>query len=460
MNTDANPIHFAEGMHVEDHPMSGGFSDTALYPLIPIAFGTPLSESSVSYLCRLASAHHVAVDVLVNQVLARYCDDDFAIWRHFSTWKRSAAINIFTTRRTTQLLSALKMATGVVALENLSLGALGEVCDLRGASSDIQRHCPQCYAKDLDWRRSYRPLLWDLKLVRVCPEHGVALMPSVCGAARRSRLSLWNRHHISGACSTCGSIGYQCAANEEVSVSDSDVWVAQELGDVVARVTSGETFLTGNVHRSVMHLASLIGDGYPYRTASICGISKARLFDWINQKKLIRLAPLVALCAAAGISLLDALRGEVGASGKRVSHKYSPVRGSGDAVSPLKRDDLIRDAGRDSACPSLASVARSIGLSTKYLSQCYPVEAREIVCRHRKAQHRRTLQRQLEADQLIAGVAAELRAQGFRVTKRNIWLRTRIMVTSQSRFEKAWMKLHEASVDIKPLTISESDPDD
>ncbi|MGF6413668.1 AraC-like DNA-binding protein [Paraburkholderia sp. MM5482-R2] len=250
-----------------------------------------------------------------------------------------------------------------------------------------------------------------------------------------------------GACSTCGSIGYRCTATSDVSVSDPDIWVAQELGIVVARVTAGERFLANDVFGSVVQLASLIGDGHPYRAAAVCGISKARLFDWINGRKLVRLSPLVALCAAAGVGLLEALRGEIVKSNQRVDHRYSPLRGKEHAASSSKRSEAMRRAARDVTCPSLSSVADSLGLSTKYLSQCFPAESREVVRRYRDAQHLRTARRQLEADELIARLATELQTEGLRLTKRNVWLRAKVMVTSQSRFEKAWLKFHGACVD-------------
>ncbi|WP_322032822.1 TniQ family protein [Paraburkholderia sp. J76] len=446
MKTRSYPSSASEESTQEGHTIQGGSSETALYSLEPEAIGTAQCESAVSYLCRLAYAHHVPVDLLVNQVLARFFGDDFSIWRHFSTWKKSAAINIFTHQRTPQLLSALRAATGRVELDQLSLSTLGDVLDLRGSSSEIPHHCPLCHSKDVDVQRTYRPLLWDLKLVRVCPDHKVALVPSVCGAPQSRRLSLWGRPHVPGACSTCGSIGYGCTVAPDVPVNEPDVWVAQELGLVVAHVTAGERFMANDVVKSVLQLASLIGDGRPYRAAPVCGISKARLFDWINGRKLVRLSPLVALCAAAGVGLLEALRGEIVQSERRVDYKYSPVRGGAHAASPSKRSEAMRRAARDVTCPSLTRVADSLGLSTKYLSQCFPVESREVVRRYRDAKRIQTERRQLEADELIARLATELQTEGLRLTKRNVWLRARVMVTSQSRFERAWIEFHGAGI--------------
>lgn len=424
-----------------------GLSRTVLYSLQPEAVGTSRCESAGSYLCRLAYVHNVPVDLLVNEVLAKFCDNDFSIWRHYSTWKKSAAINIFTHHRTTQLLSALKVATGVVVLDHLSLSTLGDAIDLRGSSSEMPHHCPVCHSNDVDLRQTFRPLLWDLKLVRVCPEHNVALVPSVCGAPPSRRLSLWSRIHVPGACSTCGSIGYRCAVALDMAVNSSDVWVAQQLGHVVARVTAGERFLASDVFKSVLELASLIGDGHPYRAAPVCGISKARLFDWINRRKLVRLSPLVALCATAGVNLLDALRGEISQVNQRIEYKYSPVRGGGHAASLAKRSEEMCKAVCDATCPSLSSVADLLGLSTKYLSQCFPIQSREVVRRYRAAQRNQTKRRQLEADELIANLATELQAEGLKFTKRNVWLRAKVMVTSQSRFERAWIRYHEARDD-------------
>lgn len=428
-----------------DHPKASGFAATALYRLKLIGLGTPQCESAVSYLCGLANAHHVPVDALVNDVLTRFCHEDLSIWRHFSTWSRGAAINIFTRSRTMVLLSALKGATGMQELDRLSLAALNEAVDLRGSSSGDMRHCPACYRKVTAPTRAHRPLIWDLQLVRVCPVHRTPLVSSTCQATSTCILSTWSRHHIPGICPTCGSIGFRCCGVSGLTVDDADIWIANELGRVVAHVTAGERFKGEDVRESVVRLASLIGEGRPYRAARLCGISKARLFDWINGKKQIRLSPLVAICAVAGVGVVEALRGEIATGGQPVQHKHSCVRDVRIRVDPSERSEVMRRAVVDVTCPSLSSVARSLGISTKYLSQCFPAQAGEVVRRHREARSSITEKRQLEANRMMAALAEELKAEGLQFTKRNVWLRRKVMVTSQSRFEAAWMKVREVS---------------
>jgi hypothetical protein len=71
----------------------------------------------------------------------------------------------------------------------------------------------------------------------------------------------------------------------------------------------------------VIAMAHAIGDGQPYRAASVCGFNKARLFDWIRGTRRIKLSPLLALCAASGSDLVPAMRGQPHAQVRR-SFRY------------------------------------------------------------------------------------------------------------------------------------------
>ena len=59
---------------------------TSLYPLLPEGVGRRECEGLVSYLCRLAYAHGIAVDDLVARALARTSTEDFATAGHNGLW--------------------------------------------------------------------------------------------------------------------------------------------------------------------------------------------------------------------------------------------------------------------------------------------------------------------------------------------------------------------------------------
>ncbi|MFM0735064.1 TniQ family protein [Paraburkholderia sediminicola] len=425
-----------------------------LYPLKPKGIGTGQCESIVSYLCRLANEHHFAVDILMNRILSEIGDEDFSNWQHFSNWSSNVAINISAPQRTSRLLAALEASTGVLDISNLSLRRLSDAVDLRGSSSVQQHHCPECFRENSDPLAAHRPMIWDLSLVRVCPIHHVPLISSKCGAPQSGRLSRWRRFHAPGICATCGSVGYRCCATDGGAVSEGDLWVANEMAALVSCVSSGEQFFAIDTHRSVIEIATSIGDGYPYRSAKICGFSKARLFDWINATKKVRLGALIALCAASGVSVVDALRGRTAPSQTPVQHQYVGARNPRRAAALTRRALTVREAVIADACPSLRSVAESLGISIKYLEQSFPEESKKIVLRRRQCARAETARRQSDANMLMREIANELAEAGRRFTKRNIWLKSKILVTNRSRFEASWLKINselsdeEYSVDV------------
>ena len=142
-----------------------GSSGGSFYSLEPIGVGTGDCENLVSYLCRLAAAHCVTVDDLVNKGLSSYSSTDFGIWRHFSTWSKWCAVNLYAPNRTVPLRDALIAATNVGSLTYLSLDGLADVIDLAGMAASAARHCPVCVASDGP-DRGCRPILWDIQIGR------------------------------------------------------------------------------------------------------------------------------------------------------------------------------------------------------------------------------------------------------------------------------------------------------
>lgn len=419
----------------------------SLYALLPIGIGTEDCESLVSYLCRLALQHCVSVDDLVNKWLANYSSTDFSTWRHFSTWMKDGTVSVFSEERTPALRDALVSATGVKAVGLLSMASLDGVIDLAGMASARRRYCPLCYeAADVD--KLFSPVLWDLKAVDCCPIHQVRLASCVCGLALEHRRPRWHRVHLPGVCRECGAVAYACNARAGVDrdVSSIDVWVANQSARLIAAVSGGERFSVSAMSENVRELACLVGDGFPFRAAAVCGFSKARLYDWIHSVRPIKYAPLLALCAAAGVDVLEALRGRFQPKGE-VAFRYTPNRRPPDI---LALDDLrqrLADRLVDPECPSLGAVSKSLGYDRKTISQRLPNEAATLILRWRAARSTHTEANRREAESKIGAVANALRADGKAVTVRNVLLASGIFVGKGSRYEAAFRYEQDRSND-------------
>jgi AraC-like DNA-binding protein len=209
---------------------------------------------------------------------------------------------------------------------------------------------------------------------------------------------------------------------------------------MIAAVSSGERFSRLDVQSAVLQLATLIGGGYPYRAARVCGFSKARLYDWIEGKRLVKYPALLALCSAAGANVVNVLRGRiVCASGH--GYSYSPRASSKVKLSTPEIRRLIDEATTNERCPSVSSVARRAGMSRTTLTRRFPEEARCLVIRWKDARAAEAQERRTAAAQRLVMLATELKADGVPWTVRNIWLRCGVLVTSGSRYHQPFLEL-------------------
>jgi len=418
---------------------------TLLYPMKPEAVGTYACEGLVSYLCRLADAHTVAVDDLVNNVLNTVSSTDFGIWRHFSFWNRSNAVSLYAVARTTQLAEALSGGTGVSDVNRLSLASIAGVLDLAGMAATELRHCPVCYSES-PYPEAFRPLLWDLRAVTVCPKHLCRLRPSRCGASPSERHGLWSRRQVAGACATCGALGYSCQRGPwDREVSENDIWIASQSGALIAAVSAGEQFDAATVQHAILDLATSIGGGFPYRAARRCNFSKARLFDWINGRRRIKYAPLLAMCAMAGADLVDTMRGQTSSS-RGCGYRYEPGTKTTNCTPPEKRAQILVEMSTLDSRPSLAQVARDLGVDRTTLKRGYPKESSLIIQRHLERVKAARLARGLETRIALEAVDEALGRVGKELTVRNVWLEGRMLVTTKSRFSQPFRQLRERRV--------------
>lgn len=173
---------------------------TRLYSMAPLGAGTPQVECQSSYLVRLAAAHHVSVRTLINREILPIAP----LWAQAGGFVlNSAALN--GSQGTAQkFVNALSQLTGRSDLTQLTLlWSVGKI-DTRFA---IRRHvawCPACFEH---WRSKgqpeYIPLLWLIKLNKVCLRHRHVLCEA-CISCNKSFFPLSPGLRI-GYCPNCGT---------------------------------------------------------------------------------------------------------------------------------------------------------------------------------------------------------------------------------------------------------------
>ena len=186
-------------------------SPTRLYCLEPIGIDTPLVESLLSYITRLAAEHCVAPMRLIAQEIGphvgkRYASDERVSPQFFSDWRHALAL-CGSGPVAHDWVSALERLTGRHDLSRLTLVSLDRVVSVP-AQATLRRRgrwCPRCYDA---WRctgsKPYGPLLWMIDAAVRCPIHQTPFV-EICPNASCRRTATWLISQAQrGRCPHCG----------------------------------------------------------------------------------------------------------------------------------------------------------------------------------------------------------------------------------------------------------------
>lgn len=268
------------------------------------------------------------------------------------------------------LTDALVELTGVEAIRHGSLQGLAALVGHYGQAHLKRRYCPTCFAEP--HFGLYGQVLWEFQGVKACPVHDVRLVSEVCGDPT-VRLAPRQRPQLYGVCRQCGSIGMACGAHPPVMADRTEIWVAREVGDLVAYVSGG-----GPLSRERLEagLAGCIGR-FRSRTALARRLNCSSKALVVGARGRPSLSVLLAMAAHCEVSLLSLFRGEpLPSSTPLQSFSLS------DRVEPAwRRDDLLgRKLDRlaekyrelNTCADSGAAVCRQLGVNRRFLAQRCP----------------------------------------------------------------------------------------
>ncbi len=224
-----------------------------LYSLEPIAIDTPYIEGLVSYICRLAEAHHISPGVLIKQEILP------SFRRRYSVGGKTAyrvqgdgfetSVSSFSTPKyrknpneygflAWQYVEGLEPLTLQKNLRSLTIPLWSERTAERSESLEFARRlrawCPECLH---GWRDShqqiYEPLIWSIAAVTVCPLHHQPLR-SHCPHCRMTQLPISGRMQVSRCvhCQNWLNILPEKPSETELSITseiDWHFWVAERV---------------------------------------------------------------------------------------------------------------------------------------------------------------------------------------------------------------------------------------
>ena len=396
--------------------------------------GTASTESLRSYIYRLAMAHSLRPKVLVHDLLLRH----EALRALSNLDEMFKFMNIHGDGgRANRLLDLFGESTGV----DLRVATLGRFRPVLSPTHLVRRkafYCPDCVRAEGDGTTfPHGHLLWEVDCVTACPEHGVLLRPAdACGGPLADRLPLNKRPQHSSVCHSCASIGFRCVTSPPEVASATELWVARQVGRVLALSPETVGQFTGEqLREGIRALVAAKHGGSEVEAALNAELSRNLVWYWARTTILPSLPLLLQLCAADGADIVALLRGQFVESEdpapSRIRLVQRTYRRMTMTVAELKV--ALEAACVESPPPTAMGVARRLNMTERRLRLLVPEELAKLVTlnsEHRRSKDGRSYD---EAVQAYEDAARALQAEGKYVGEKYLQQRAGLAAFSHNR---------------------------
>ncbi len=362
-----------------------------LYPLAIQGSGSTDVEAFSSYLIRLACAHGTSVGTLLDVAFAHYPSKLLQSHRSFQACKASVLVR--PNRTTDAAVDVISKATGVSrsAFDRTTFLCLIELLG-RGMHmySPRLRWCPACFAEFHTLGQPvYFKLRWQILDQNFCDIHRVRLH-DYCGECNSVQDSFGYRENIR-LCSRCSEpldrFTWNDLTDQHPCVAGRDlVAYAAHHGDIRLRA--------GGPQRLLKRLAD---ETCKFDETDCLAriLRKAKYRRWAAGGEAMTLQTAMRMANELHLPLLSFLRGELNGTNRELGfdrHGDIPtdasVYPSRRRIQPAKLRRDIRNAYKTISAsdkPSLAQLAKKIGVSAGALRYHFPEQVKEIVRRFSKA---------------------------------------------------------------------------
>jgi hypothetical protein len=341
-----------------------------------------------------------------------------------------------------QLTSRLASATGRslsgVTLSRFS-GLLAST-NLTRQRSSAPLYCPCCVGDLPESTLPVGQLVWEVQCVTACPIHRVKLRSEkVCGAPASEHLPLARRPKMSGVCKQCGSVGFKCIQDPLEAASASEVWVAEQVGRLVALSDAEvETFSAEKLRSGLAEMVKEVYNDSVVAASQGAGLSRASVSTWIRGVFAPGLPWLLQLCYHARADVVALLGGKykalkLDAEDKARSRTNVVERTYSKAdKTPSELKELLIDAALEDEPPSVAEFAARHGLHVDSPRHRFPDETRKLVAAHKRRLEVEQKVRVTEAAVAYKMAALALRRAGKRVHEKSLQQEAGLVAFSQN----------------------------
>ena len=418
---------------------------------LPLAgVGTPVVESLRSYVQRLAFAHNLKPRVLIEVLLERFPweGEPVDLSELMKQWEVHGRGEVGR-----KLRERLERATGV-DLQSSRFGSFSRlVAGQHLAKLGRGRYCPVCVLEDC----AHGQLLWETACVKACPVHKVKLRDAAtCGAAPDQHLPANRRPKVSHACSACGSLGFACITDEPEPADDAEIWVATQVGKLLALPPLDCDYWTGDrFQRGLYELVDDVYQGSVVRASLSAGLSRGSVCTWVAGKHKPSLAGLMQLCHNANVDVVELFSGrletvpEPGATTDECADKLAADDEEAVALERRPPIDLLERGYTRRTCeddlrtglelavlesppPNLSQLAARLETGSRFLREKWPAEVAALL--EASARYRRT-QEEVKFEETVATFercAGELATRGRPVTPKYLQAASGLVVFRQN----------------------------
>lgn len=407
-----------------------------LYNLEPIGMDDHRRESLLSYLIRLARAHHVSPRQLLKHVFSKVDNQipNLCYNRFFVTYIGTTsglgpysrmfarAANILTARTD---LEGLTMLPWYDVIPEKSEGLIGK----------FPKWCPCCFAEQIaKTGETYTPLSWSLQLYKTCTTHLCPLRER-CQHCRKQQAFLPSFPDASRCCHCGESLAAPLGTlgDEDRTYFDlSGTLTEQTLESMLCRHDDAASNATRN--NFCRSLERLVDTSCSRNRAQFCrmmGWNIWALNGWLNKGEKVTFPKLVEISIQFKINPVDFCslsNRPINPGSEHPALDRAPDRIVKRAARPrltrpqrlhLERD--LRDQLKEKLIPlSLRETGLQTSLSSSALKYWFPDICMEICERWTASRKARAAEAQIHRETIISGIVQSLFAQGIYPSKRKM----------------------------------------
>lgn len=431
---------------------------TQLYNLKPIGLNTGLVESQTSYLARLSETHSVSVGTLIGKVIAPVLGKGYLLESSSNGGSRfydvGAELNGFGIL-SQDIVRVLSQLTGCNTLKSLTLLPLREILTNGGTLRQTKAWCPLCLE---EWKNGkldiYEPLLWSVKAVSICGNHGISLKTQ-CPMCKKE-IPFLSRKSRNGFCSYCGCwLGTtDLKINEEINFQQTSLeyFVANNM-KILLEMKDNPTF-SPSAEDVYVFLSTIIDNaGGRIAFSRKFGIPLTTARYWYEGRHIPYLKTLLEICYKVCIDINEL--------SKENQTKFGSISRDNVYALPGKQNKTVFKKGSYDwsrvekilqdiisneiiPFPSVCEVARYIQCDKKLLYRHFPNLCKEISKKHSSFIHKQKMKRIDEGCQRIKETTKILNDSGVYPSRRKI---ESLLPSNIQLREKAYQKAWKESLD-------------